>query len=533
MKLTANRLCLLVAAWIVATANHTFWQYFLKVQPLTGRGWLFAASLALAMTGATMFLLRLLSPGRTLRVMLTLLLVITAGASWFTDTYGVAIDSDMLRNVVQTNPAEARDFLGWPLLWRIAWQAGIPILVVWQARLPMDTFLRALRDYVLGALAGLALLFGAGLPLYSSYASYFRNQDIARYFITPANVLVGSVTLVRKSLHGRQPYVKVGEDAKRPAQSNPKPLLVLLVVGETARAANFSLGGYARETNPLLKQHGVYYFSDVSSCGTATAVSVPCMFSDLPREEFKLAQAEHRDTVLDILARAGLSVTWVDNQSGCKKVCARVPTEEARPYHPESCRDGECLDDALLHVLAAKLPQVGRDAVLVLHAMGSHGPTYFRRVTPEHEAFKPICPTERIETCSDEQIRNSYDNSIVYTDYVLAGLIDQLAAEQARVDSVLLYVSDHGESLGESGLYLHGQPYLIAPDVQKKVPLLMWMSKDAAARLRVDTACLKGRLGERFSHDHLSHTLLGLGNVNSLTYRPELDLLHPCRRGPG
>jgi lipid A ethanolaminephosphotransferase len=531
LKLTANRLCFVVAAWIVATANHTFWQHFLKIQPLTGKGWLFAASLALAMTGLAMFLLRLLSPGRTLRVMLSLLLVITAGASWFADTYGVAIDSEMLRNVVQTNPAEARDFIGWPLLWRIVWQAGIPLIVVWQARLPLGTWLRSLGEYILGMLAGLGLLLGAGLPMYSSYASYFRNQEVARYFITPANVLVGSVTLVRKTLHGRQPYIKVGQDAKREASAHSRPLLVVLVVGETARAANFSLGGYARETNPLLKRRDVYYFTDVHSCGTATAISVPCMFSDLPRAEFKLAQADRRDTVLDILERAGLAVSWVDNQSGCKKVCARVPTEQATNYHPDSCRDGECLDDALLHVLAAKLPQVGRDAVLVLHAMGSHGPTYHRRVTPDHEPFKPTCPTERIETCTDGQILNSYDNSIAYTDFVLAGLIDQLAAQQSRVDSVLFYVSDHGESLGENGLYLHGQPYLIAPDVQKKVPMLIWFSRDAAAHLQIDSACLRGRLGASYSHDNVSHTLLGLGSVKSSIYRPGLDLLQACRPG--
>jgi lipid A ethanolaminephosphotransferase len=530
MKLTANRLCLLVAAWLVATGNHAFWQLLFTVQPLTLKGCLFAASLALAMTGATMFLLRVLSPGRALRVMLTLLLVIAAGASWFIDTYGVAIDSDMLRNVLQTNPAEARDFLGWPLLWRIAWQAGIPALVVWRARLPLDTWLRASRDYVLGALAGLALLFGAGLPMYSSYASFFRNQDIARYFITPANVLVGSTTLLRKSLHRREPYIKVGVDAQRRNATRGKPLLVLLVVGETARAANFSLGGYARDTNPRLKQRGVFYFPDVQACGTATAVSVPCMFSDLPREQFKLAQAGNRDNVLDMLARAGIAVSWVDNQSGCKKVCARIPTEEARPYHPESCKDGECLDDALLHVLEAKLPPVARDALLVMHAMGSHGPTYHRRVTPDHELFKPTCPTERIETCSDAQIVNSYDNSIAYTDYVLAEMIDQLDAQKDRLDSVLLYISDHGESLGENGLYLHGQPYLIAPDVQKNVPMLMWFSRDAQARLQLDANCLRGWLQDRYSHDNLSHTLLGLVDVTTSVYRPELDVLRACRR---
>jgi lipid A ethanolaminephosphotransferase len=528
MKLTANRLCLLIAAWIVATANTTFWHLLFKMQPMTGRGWLFTGSLALAMLGLNLFLLRLLSPGRVIRVTLSILVVLAAATGWFMDTYGVAIDSDMLRNVFQTNLAEARDFIGWPLLWRVLWQAGLPMLLIWRARLPLCTWVRSLREYVFGMIAGLALLFGAGLPMYSSYASFFRNQDAARYFITPANVLVGSTTLLRKTLHGRQPFITVGEDARR-VTKEAKPLVVVLVVGETARAANFSLGGYARDTNPLLKQKGVFYYTDARSCGTATAVSVPCMFSDLPRGEFKLSQADHRDSALDILQRAGLAVSWIDNQSGCKKVCARVLTEQAKPYHPESCKDGECLDDALLYALTSRLSQTQRDSVIVLHAMGSHGPTYFRRVPPERELFKPTCPTQQIETCTDEQIVNSYDNSIAYTDYVLAGLIDQLAAQAARMDAVLLYVSDHGESLGENGLYLHGQPYLIAPDVQKKVPLLLWFSSGAPARLKLDTACLRAHLGDAVSHDHVSHTLLGLQDVATHIYRPELDLLRGCR----
>jgi lipid A ethanolaminephosphotransferase len=323
--------------------------------------------------------------------------------------------------------------------------------------------------------------------------------------------------------------VKVGEDARRQRAASGKPLLVLLVVGETARAANFSLGGYARSTNPLLQQRDIYYFNNVQSCGTSTAVSVPCMFSDLPRAEFKVSVADRRDTVLDILQRAGLQVNWIDNQSGCKKVCARVPHEAAEPYHPLSCAAGECLDDTLLHALDAQLPGVARDALLVMHAMGSHGPTYFRRVPPHMVKFRPTCATQRIETCSDEQIVNAYDNSIAYTDYVLAGLIDRLAANAERVDSVLLYVSDHGESLGENGLYLHGQPYMIAPALQKHVPMLLWFSSRAMPRLGLDAACLRSKLGAAASHDNLSHTLLGLLDVSTSVYRAPLDLLRDCR----
>ncbi len=529
LKLTANRLCLLVAAWIVLTANGALWKLAFAVQPASVRGWLFAASLALALLGLNLLLARGLSPGRSIRWVLSLLLVVAAAASWFMDSYGVAIDSGMLRNVAQTNLAEARDFLGLPLAWRMTWQAALPIVFVWNARLPASTWLRSSRDYALGVLAGVALLFGSALPMYSSYASFFRNQNAARYLIAPANVLVGTVTLLRKTLRGRQPFVKAGEDATRNHVAHGKPLLTLLVVGETARAANFSLGGYSRNTNPLLQKKDVYYFTDVHSCGTATAVSVPCMFSDLPRSEFKLSEADRRDSVLDILQRAGLAVSWIDNQSGCKRVCARLPTRQAEEFHPASCKDGECLDDALLYALAARLPQIDADSVIVLHAMGSHGPTYYRRVPPEREVFKPICPTERIETCTDEQIVNSYDNSIAYTDSVLAGLIDQLAAQQDKLDAVLLYVSDHGESLGEKGLYLHGQPYMIAPEVQKKVPMLLWFSPGATQRLHLDTRCLRSRLDHALSHDNLSHTLLGLSDVQTQVYRPGLDMLAMCR----
>jgi lipid A ethanolaminephosphotransferase len=528
-KLTANGLCLLVALWIVLTGNLSFWRQFQELQGAEQNAWVFAASLFLALVGLNLFLARLLAPGRLLKWTLTVLLLLSAVASWFMDTYGVAIDSGMIRNTVETNPAEARDFLGWPLIWRVLWQAALPAWLVWRAKLPMHTWLGASRHYLIGAAAGLILLFGAALPMYSSYASYFRNNDEARYLIAPANVLVGSVTLLRKARHNNVPFQQVGLDSKRKPPTSSKPLLLLLVVGETARAANFSLGGYERPTNPLLQKQDILYFNNVRSCGTATAISLPCMFSDLPREEFDLSRADRRDNVLDVLQRAGLAVTWIDNQSGCKKVCDRIPNEIAEHYHPTSCRDGECLDDALLYALDAKLPKIKTDAVIVLHAMGSHGPTYHRRVPDDHQVFKPICPSERIEHCSDEQIRNSYDNSIAYTDFVLDGLIDRLKAASDQVDSVLLYVSDHGESLGEKGLYLHGQPYMIAPDVQKQVPMILWFSRQAGAHIGVNVDCMRQLTATPLTHDNLSHTLLGLLSVQTNLYRSTLDVSQTCR----
>jgi lipid A ethanolaminephosphotransferase len=405
------------------------------------------------------------------------------------------------------------------------------MLVIWKVTLPASTWLKSLRQYAINPVFSLVVLLAAALPVYVSYASFFRNQQSAQHLIVPANIIRASVKLAMKEIHSNIPFTVVGADAKRNVSSHDKPLLTLFVVGETARAANFSLGGYARETNPLLSKRDVLYFSNVHSCGTATAISLPCMFSDLPRSEFNLSAAEHRDTVLDILQRAGLHVEWIDNQSGCKGVCARTPYEQAEKYDPGLCSKGECLDEELLRAMDRKLPEINADSVLFLHPMGSHGPSYYRRVPAEHTTFTPTCATERIEKCTGEQIVNAYDNTIVYTDYILANLIDRLKQFQQQFDTVLIYISDHGESLGEKGLYLHGEPYAIAPPFQKDVPMLMWFSTGAAARLGVDLGCLRNKLTQPFTHDNVSHTLLGLNGVSTSAYRPQLDILKTCRGG--
>ena len=528
VRLSSNRLCALTAVWVVLTANGSFWSLFYSAHLSKAGSWTFAASLVVALVAFHALLFRLLSPGRTVRVVLSLMLLVAAAAGWFMDTYGIAIDAAMLRNAFQTNFTEAREFISTALIWRLTWQAFVPIGLLWMITPRVVSWPRALREYLVGVAATFAVVLVAGVPLFSHYASFFRNNDEARYLVAPANVVVGSANVARKALRGRQPFVQVGLDARREAAKSDKPLLLVMVVGETARASSFSLGGYSRNTNPRLSQREVFYFENVVSCGTATAVSVPCLFSDLPRTEFDLARADRRDNVLDILERAGLVVSWIDNQAGCKGVCARIPTRQARTAHPASCTDDDCRDDALLYALSDEMRRVSTDSLIVLHQMGSHGPAYYLRVPEDERRFEPVCATERIETCTREQILNTYDNTIAYTDLVIDGLIERLDAAR-DFDTVLLYVSDHGESLGEGGLYLHGQPYFIAPEVQKRVPMLLWFSIGAKERLRLEPSCLRERLKNAMSHDNVSHSLLGLADVQTVAYRPSLDVISGCR----
>jgi len=368
-----------------------------------------------------------------------------------------------------------------------------------------------------------------------------RNHTGLRYMINPLNAYWSAgVVAVQANSAPDGPAEAVATDARFVGGSG-KPRLLLWVVGETARAANFSLNGYARPTNPKLAAHeDLLSFEQVSACGTSTAASLPCMFSHLGREAFQQLEGE-QENLLDALHRAGLAVLWLDNQSGCKGVCDRIPHAHAREavsaqsLDPALCEGGECMDMALLAGLDERLQQldparVARGVVLVLHQMGSHGPAYHKRSPPELKPFQPECQTSALQQCPRSELLNAYDNSIAYTDHLLDAAIRWLGQQQTRFDTALLYVSDHGESLGENNIYLHGMPYAVAPREQIHVPLLMWLPEPSATAWGVDRSCLKQQLQQPTSHDQLFHTVLRLSQVQTQLYRPDWDLLEPCRK---
>jgi lipid A ethanolaminephosphotransferase len=373
--------------------------------------------------------------------------------------------------------------------------------------------------------------------VFQPLASLMRNHKDLRYLITPANYVWSLASVAgldaRAAAGPKQP---IGLDARLGplAAARQRPLVVVMVVGETARAANWQLNGYARPTTPALAQLPVISFTDVTSCGTNTEVSLPCMFAPVGRRDYDEATIRRSESLLHVVARAGVGVQWRDNQSGCKGVCDGLPTEAVADLNvPGLCADGRCLDEGLLHGLPERLKAAQGTQLLVLHQLGNHGPSYFRRYPPAFARFLPACDHDDLRRCSQQEITNAYDNALLYTDHVLAQLIQQLQAQADTVDSAVLYVSDHGESLGENNFYLHGLPYAIAPDLQKRVPMLMWLSPGFGAASGVDAACLQQRASEPVTHDHLFHTLLGLLDVKTGLYAAGWDLTRSCRGGGG
>lgn len=259
---------------------------------------------------------------------------------------------------------------------------------------------------------------------------------------------------------------------------------------------------------------------------------MPCIFSHLPREQFKVDEADRYTNLLDTLTSAGLDVEWRDNNAGCKGVCARVTTVDySSAKDPGLCNKSDCYDDVMLTDLPQKLRNITRDTVIVFHQIGSHGPAYHERYPADFAPFKPACDSNKLQQCSPQQIVNAYDNTIAYTDHFLGRQIEMLRSAADRVDGMLIYASDHGESLGENGIYLHGMPYSFAPAVQKEVPMLMWVSDGYAERTQLRAPCLQEEARLPVSHDNLYHTVLGAAEVRNQVYDGRLDLLTGCRRG--
>lgn len=445
-------------------------------------------------------------------------------------------------NVLQTDPSKVLDSLSLCLLGSFLLLAGVPMLLLWRVPLAGQGVLRQAGFNLIGFIALIALAALLLLAFFADLSGTMRNHRSIRYLINPVNSIHALGDLVHQLLTKPSgPPVEIGLDAHiLPRPPGAKPPLLVLQIGETGRADHFSLNGYDRPTSTELTALGVMSFRQVTSCGTNTTASLPCMFSALGKSAFESRQRDS-ENLLDLVQRAGMAVLWVDNQAGCKGLCERVPHADADapvtgsgPLPAGLCQGGECLDEALLHGLdlrRAALPAAARErcVLLVLHQMGSHGPAYYKRSPADRKPFEPECATNVLVQCGYQALINAYDNSVAYTDHVLAQTIGWLQRQQADSDTSMLYVADHGESLGENNLYLHGLPYGLAPVEQKHVPWIMWLSASTQANLGLQPGCLAGRLNDRLTHDNLFDTVLGVLGVRAAEYKLALDVTASCR----
>lgn len=530
---TSTTAPLFVAIWCVALCNVTFWREVWRIRGgFSPTNLAFLAALFVVATLYVNIQLSFLTFRGIGRPLLVLVLLATSVVAYFTTAFGVRLDPSMMRNVFETDVRESTELLSWRLFAYLGVLGVLPSLLLLRHPIQYGPIWIEVPRKLGVAVASAVCALPIAALFYADFASLMRNHRELRHVLAPTNYFNATLACLRDERATPREIRPIGLDARKsPSSADERPLLLVLVIGETARAANFSLGGYPRPTNPKLALQDVLYFSDVRSSGTSTSISIPCMFSDLGREGFSASRAQSQEGLLDVLSHADFEVLWRDNNSGCKGVCNRVAYEDlSKSEDPSFCSTGECFDEILLEGLQDRLDRTSRDLVVVLHMHGSHGPGYHLRYPPSFETFAPACGTLALQDCARQELVNAYDNTIVYTDHVLARTIEILEHNEPRFDTAMLYVSDHGESLGEKGLYLHGMPYWIAPDEQTRVPWIVWTAEGFRARRGLDWHALASLRDRPWSHDNLFHSVLGLLGVETGVYRPELDLFRTCMR---
>ncbi len=535
VALRTEALALVAALFFALACNRSFWSVVLAGHDHAAPGtWGLAAAVLALLTAANFLLLSLVLTRWTAKPLLAFLIVATAFAVYFMETFGVYLDPSMLRNALRTDFHEANELFTWGMVPYLLGYAVVPLFLLSRVRVVPVPARRAMLGRVVSVVLALLVGGGALMAVFQEMASLMRNQKEVRYLITPPNYLysLARVTSADAKAADRPREVVGADAAMAPSwQGRKKPVLFVVVVGETARAANWGLSGYARQTTPeLAKRDDVINFEKVTACGTNTEVSLPCMFSAVGRRNYDEARIRGSESVLHVLARAGFKVLWRDNQSGCKGVCEGLAEQRLSSAAVPGLCDGErCLDDILLHGLEQVLEDGDGNRVVVMHQLGNHGPAYYKRYPAEYRRFLPACENPDLAKCSQEEIVNAYDNALLYTDAMLARTIGFLRGVEKKYDTALLYVSDHGESLGENNLFLHGVPYAIAPRVQTEVPMVMWVSPGFAGSFGLDLACLRAQAKQPVAHDHLFHTLLGVLDVNTGVYEKAYDFSSACR----
>lgn len=506
----------LTTIFLMLTANRSLFQSIVKIYPLNFANLPFLLSLFWFFTALTAIFFLAVSHGRYTRWVLAALVLLATQAAYFMDHYSVIIDTVMIDNIMHTDRHEALGLLSMSMVIQTLLLGILPawLILKWTpvTAASLAAFKNSLRHMSLLLLSVVLVV----APFTAGYTSFIREHKIARFYANPTYPVYSLIKYATQTLSAApsRSIKKLAQDAVLVEPPTSKKELVILVVGETARYDRFSLNGYHKPTNPLLAQQNVLSFSNVTSCGTSTGVSVPCMFSNLGREKYNKDQALSQENILDVLTDNGVAVLWRDNNSDSKGVATRIEYEDFKSPTLNAVCDDECRDIGMLGGLDHYIARhQNKDMLIVLHQMGNHGPEYYRRYPKAFERFKPACQTGELRDCTKQEVDNAYDNAILYTDYFLSETINFLKKYDDDYETAMFYVSDHGESLGEHGFYLHAMPYAISPQEQTRVPAILWMGKNFEYKVEN----FLSYKNHAFSHDDLFCGLMTAFEINSGT----------------
>ncbi|PCI72686.1 MAG: hypothetical protein COB38_03685 [Gammaproteobacteria bacterium] len=475
---------------------------------------------------------------RIQKIFFILFLLVSSSSLYFALSFNTLFNPSMIRNALETDVNEASDLLNFKFLVMFITLGIIPSIIIYKLPISYPSFIKSCALNLILIVSAVILMVASIFPYYADFSSFVRNNEKQlKYSLLPFAPLHSLYRIYHQDFLDNNPVIKIKDlnaiidlDYKR---NRKKPRVMIVIVGETAREHTFTKIFKEFQDKPdfLSLSKNLTYFDNVYSCGTNTAASIPCMFSTYGKDTYKRKYKRQYENIVELIDRVGYEVTWRNNNSGCKGICTRINQDPiTNENSPHFAAYNHFFDEALVSDLSERIVQSTEDQVIFLHQMGSHGPAYFKRTPKEFKLHQPACESADFANCSQIQIENAYENTIIYSNYVIAKAIDELKTVSNQYDTALIYLSDHGESTGEGGYYLHGLPYFIAPDEQIHVPMLTWFSDGFLDSKKIDSACLKENSHKRISHDNFSHTLLGLLDIRTKNYTKSLDITIECTK---
>ena len=493
----------LLSAVNVLLCNIPFFSFVLQHTTLTGASrWAFVFSLLLLMFVLNAFVcyLLLFLTRYVGRVLLAVAHLLSVACVYFVMTYHVIMDSSMLSNVFNTRYSEASGFITWQLVLWFIFFGILPLAYILFRKIDFGSWKR------FGIVTASSLLL-CGMLILANFGQFLW---IGEYdtelggLLMPWSYTVNTGRLMAQHANENREEILLPDASVNSSEK----AVVVLVIGESARSADFSLYGYSRQTNPRLSARNDVYVFDAHSCATYTTAGVKAIL-------------EHANTnkLYEVLPnyayRSGIDVIWRSANWG------------EPPLHIEEYMDDNQLhkmypqadaryDELLFTGLRERINASSNDKVLViLHTSTSHGPCYVNKYPSCFEVFTPVISNTEEARSNLQALVNAYDNSILYTDYLLSDLIDTLSVIEDR-KCAMIYVSDHGESLGENNLFMHGMPLSVAPREQYEIPFIMWLSDDYRQVKNI---------AETIDQHYVFHTVLNLLGMQSPVYDENRDLL--------
>jgi len=503
MKIFKKKIKLTVFALILSVANlvmfhHPFFKYVLAHVDQDFNGLLITAGLALLILSLNFFVTYLVvfltrSFGKFL---CGITFIVSSVTLYFINSYDVIIDDTMMGNVFNTNYSEATSYFSIDSVLYLLLLGLLPCILTIAAKVDMGSVKRFFANMGIA----LAVISGVAFGNMSNWPWIDRHAPVIGSLLMPWSYTVNAVRFKIGEYERNRKEILLPDASIRDDEKSA----VVLVIGESDRRDHFSLYGYQRQTNPLMEQIPQLKAFEANSAATYTTAGVKAILDFMQTDNLY-------EILPNYLTRTGVNVIWRASNWGESPlhVSEYAKIEDLSTEKP-------LYDEVLFRGVDSLILSSSKNKVLVvLHTSTSHGPSYYTKYPPEFERFTPVAKEVEMAKCSREEVTNAYDNTILYTDYLFAGLVSSLGEVASQGwKCCAIFVGDHGESLGENGLYMHGVPIYMAPAEQYEIPFIVWSSDPS----------IEARAEGTLSQYHVFHSVLDFLHVDSPVYNEKLDL---------